>query len=71
MSNSKQLPTFQRIIVSSSSRSARNLILDLLDPEEEGAIILQKVINTNTSVNNTTLHFIYNTPSKIWLTVRQ
>ena len=73
MSNSKQLPSFQRIIVPSSSSSARNLILvlDLLDPEEEVAIILQKFINTNVSVNNTTLYFIYNKPSKVWLTVRQ
>jgi hypothetical protein len=47
MSNSKQLPTFQRINVPSSSSSARNviLVLDLLDPTQEDNIILQKVGN--------------------------
>ena len=51
-SNGKQLPTFQSITVPSSSSSPRNLnlLLDLLDPEEEGAIILQKVGNC-TSIN--------------------
>ena len=46
-SNGKQSPTFQRIIVPSSSSSPRNLIpvLDLLDPEDEGGIILQTVGN--------------------------
>ena len=42
-SHGKQLPTFQRITEPSSSSSPRYLIavLELLDPEDEGAIILQ------------------------------
>lgn len=60
-SDGKQLPTFQIITVPSSSSSPRNLILvlDLLDPEDEHAIILQEVGNC-ISMNDIM-------PQKTWL----